>query len=114
MPGFVGFKITFEPFHQIHYLFGCRQLPILQAWIFLHIQKVCGKHGRLTKFCLCSFLEFGKVLALLRIKILCRFCVLVYKETCLFLVSYKPIHTDFQKGGRVDVHYALMGSGPSL
>ena len=31
----------------------------------------------------------------LRIKILCRFCVLVYKETYLFLVSCKPIHIDF-------------------
>jgi hypothetical protein len=60
--------------------------------------KVCGS----MNVCLVVPGKFRKVLALLRIKILCRFCVLVYKETCLFLVSYKPIHTDFSKrrGGR--------------
>ena len=42
MPGFVGLKITLESFHKVHDLFGCRQLPILWVWIFLHIQKVCG------------------------------------------------------------------------
>lgn len=43
--------------------------------------------------------SFGEVLAKFACVICVDFVYFIYKETYLFLVSYKPIHIDFSKKG---------------